>query len=394
MADSRWHTVLTVWRKEVLDALRDKRSLRLAFLMPVYFILAFAGSSLFAIHMGQSGTGGDTRLAVAGAEHLPQLMNWLREQGVELDESREDIYAAVENREIEYGLIVPEAAAAEYAGFRSATLWLVYDAANPSVHGSLHFVRQQINAWSRQEASLRILARGVSPELVQPVVLRESNVASDRRMAGFLLGAVPMFILMSAFIGSVGFSADMTAGERERRSLESLLITPASSPALMLGKWLTCVLLTLLVVGLLLVGLGLCMALIPFNQLGLRVDVGWGQHLGIVAITLPIVLMAVSLQLLVAIFARSFKDAQTYIGLMTLLPLVPFFFTMFSPGVPADWFYWVPVLAQQVGIRELLLGGELPSLALLQVWLTAAPLAVLAWLLAAAQLRRGKIVYG
>src|SRR5690606_22152113 len=114
---------------------------------------------------------------------------------------------------------------------------------------------------------------GISPELRNAVTLRESNVASDQKMGIYILGSLPMLLLISVFIGSVGFSADMTAGERERRSLESLLITPTPSMAIMLGKWLTSVLITIAVLLATMSLLSIVLNLLPFNQLGLRVDV-------------------------------------------------------------------------------------------------------------------------
>src|SRR5690606_21165635 len=118
------------------------------------------------------------------------------------------------------------------------------------------------------------------------------------------------------------FSADMTAGERERRSLESLLIMPVSSAAIMIGKWLTSVILTLGMLLLTLVLLWIALTYLPFNQLGLRVDVGWLAMVQISAALLPVVFFAVSLQLAVSIFARSFKDAQTYVGLLMFVPMI------------------------------------------------------------------------
>lgn len=388
-----FNSLLVVFRKELTDALRDKRSLRLALLMPMYFIAIFVASAYFAIHLSEKGGSGATRLAVAGAEHLPELAAWLREQGVQLEEAPDNMDQALEQRELDYGLIIPPEAAEQYAGLEPATLWLVYDASKADVHSNVNFVRQQIYAWNRQQAGLRILSRGVSPELLQPVHLRESNVASDQRMSGYLLISLPMFILICTFIGSVGFSADMTAGERERRSLESLLITPASSRAIILGKWCTSVLLTLVVVTILMTGLGVAMAHIPFNKLGLRVDVGITDLLLIGLVTLPIILLAVGLQMLVAIFARSFKDAQTYIGLLIFIPLLPFIYTTMNPGDLPDGFFWIPVLAQQIAIKELLVGSGLHWLNLAQMWFSAIPLMFGVLVLTAKQLRRAKMVY-
>jgi sodium transport system permease protein len=385
--------LLVVLRKEVRDALRDKRSLRLAFLPPLYFVAMFVAGVLFAVNLSQS-SASDISLSVAGEEHLPELVTFLREQGIAIEPAPGDAYSAVEQQLLDKVLIIPAEAEREFARAEPAVIWLVYDASNPKLHASVSFVRQKISQWSQQQASLRILARSISPELVRPVMLRESNVASDRKMAGYVLGSLPMFILMCVFIGSLGFSADMTAGERERHSLESLLITPASSTALMAGKWLTSVLLTLAVMLLFVVCLAPALAFLPFNRLGLRVDVSLVDYLLILLATLPVIFLATALQLLVAIFARSFKDAQTYTGLLIFVPLLPFLYTIVNPGVYADWFFWVPVLAQQSALRELLLGSPLPEFTLAKMWLSALPLAALTFMLAALQLRRARIVYG
>jgi sodium transport system permease protein len=392
-----WQSITRVFRKEFKDAVRDKRTMRLAFLPALYFAGMFSAGVLFAINIQTDNeVNGLTNVpvSVSGAEYFPELVSWLTEQGAEIKIIEGDAYQQVEDKTLDFALIIPAAAASEVAQAKAATLWLVYDASNPKVHSGVGFVRSQIYAWSGRAAGLQLLAQGISPELRNTITLRESNVASEQKMGIYILGGLPMLLLLSAFIGSVGFSADMTAGERERRSLESLLITPTSSLAIILGKWVTSVLLTLTVVLVTLSLLGIALNFLPFNQLGLRVDVNPGDLLKVFLRLIPVIIFAVSLQLFVAIFARSFKDAQTYIGLLVFVPMVPVFYNMFNPGVYFDWFLWVPVLGQQVVIKELFLGGSLAALTLMKFWLVAISLTFIFISLTAKQLRRPKIVYG
>lgn len=392
-----WHSVAVVLRKEVKDAMRDKRTMRLAFLPAIYFVGMFAAGVLFAISLQKDNQQHgllNIPVAVSGAEYLPELISWLTEQGADIKTVDGDAYQQVEDKTLDFVLIIPPAAEKERAQGKAATLWLVYDAANPKVHSGVGFVRGQIHAWSAKTGSLQLLARGIAPELRNAVSLRESNVASDQKMGIYILGSLPMLLLLSAFIGSVGFSADMTAGERERRSLESLLITPTASMAIMLGKWFTSVLITLAVLLVTMSLLGIALNLLPFNQLGLRVDVSLVDMLQVFLCLLPVIFFAVALQLLVAVFARSFKDAQTYIGLLVFVPMVPILYSIFNPGVYHDWFLWVPVLGQQVTIKELFLGGELPPFALVKFWVVSLALWLVCLPLAAKQLRRPRIVYG
>lgn len=390
-------TLLIVWRKEWRDALRDKKSLRMAFLMPVYFVAVFVASSLFIIHMSQQSratTSEPIKLSVVGAEQLPALVDWLQERGIQVQAADEQAYQQVQSGQLGYALIVPEDAREKFATGESIELALVFDATNNKLQGALHFVRQQIWSWNARVGSLRLLSRGISPAIVNPVMVRDLNVASDQKMGFFVMASLPMLLILTVFMATVGFSADMTAGERERRSLESLLITPAPSGALLLGKWLNSLSLTFLVLVVELTLLAIAFAYVPFKELGLRVHVTPLDLLVVLVALMSLAIVATALQFLISMFARSFKDAQTYMGLMIFIPMVPLFYTLLNPSAYADWFRWVPVLAQQLVVKDLLLGGDVPLLAFAQAWLVAVVLAAIFLRFTAQQLRKPKIVYG
>lgn len=390
-------TLLIVWRKEWRDALRDKKSLRMAFLMPVYFVAVFVASSLFIIHMSQQSRATSSepiKLSVVGAEQLPALVDWLQERGIQVQAADEQAYQQVQSGQLGYALIVPEDAREKFATGESIELALVFDATNNKLQGAIHFVRQQIWSWNARVGSLRLLSRGISPAIANPVMVRDLNVASDQKMGFFVMASLPMLLILTVFMATVGFSADMTAGERERRSLESLLITPAPSGALLLGKWLNSLSLTFLVLVVELTLLAIAFAYVPFKELGLRVHVTPLDLVVVLVALMSLAIVATALQFLISMFARSFKDAQTYMGLMIFIPMVPLFYTLLNPSAYADWFRWVPVLAQQLVVKDLLLGGDVPLLAFAQAWLVAVILAAIFLRFTAQQLRKPKIVYG
>ncbi len=389
--------ITVVFRKEWRDALRDSKSLRMALLMPVYFVGVFVASSLFIIHMSNQAKATNNepiKLAVVGAELLPSLIDWLQERGVQVDSVGDDAYQKVESGQLGYALIIPKDAREKFATGESIELALVFDATNGKLQGAVHFVRQQIWSWNGRIGSLRVLSRGISPAIVNPVHLRDLNVASDQKMGFMVMASLPMLLILTVFIGSVGFSADMTAGERERRSLESLLITPASSTALVLGKWFNSFSLTLLIVFVEVSLLVVAFAYVPFKELGLRVDVSPLELAGVFVVLASLALLATSLQFLISLFARSFKDAQTYMGLMVFIPMVPLLYTIFNPSAYADWFRWVPVLGHQVLIKDLLLGGNVTAAHFAQLWLVSGIIAVAFLAYTIQQLRNPKIVYG
>jgi sodium transport system permease protein len=135
-------------------------------------------------------------------------------------------------------------------------------------------------------------------------------------------------------------------------------------------------------------------AYVPFKELGLRVDVSPIELAGVFAVLASLALLATGLQFLISLFARSFKDAQTYMGLMVFIPMVPLFYTLFNPSAYADWFRWVPVLGHQVLIKDLLLGGTVTAAHFLQLWLVSGGGAFVLLAYTIQQLRKPKIVYG
>jgi sodium transport system permease protein len=388
---------LVVFRKELKDALRDKRALRMAFLPPIYFVAIFVGLVIFAVNIANDKkVSGITSVPVyvEGEQNLPELVAWLREQGADIKPIESGAFQQVKDKKIDFALILSDEAKQKRAKGESAPVWLVYDGANQKLSSSIGFVRSQVYAWGSRVGAVNLMARGIAPDVGNPIHLREENIADEQKMSVYLLASVPLTLLLAAFIASIGFSADMTAGERERRSLESLLITPAATFSIYLGKWLTSTLLTITILIIQLALLAIAFRFLPFNQLGLRVDVTYVELIKIFWVLLPVVFFAVSLQLSLSIFAKSFKDAQSLIAALIFIPMLLNFYTMFNPGVFYEWWLWVPVLGQAVVIKELLLGGTIAAFAFWKFWLVAIVITAAAFWLGIKQLRRPKIIYG
>src|SRR5690606_33496023 len=185
-------SMLIVFRKEWKDAVRDKRAMRLAFLPALYFVAIFSAGVWFSLSLQKDfKVDGivNVPLPVQGGEHLPELIDWLAEQGAEINPIADDAYAQVEQGEQDFALIIPAEVREQKIRGEALTIWLVYDASNQKVHSRLHFLRTQINTWSARIGSLNLLARGIAPEVGMTLYLRESNVADDQKMGIFILGS-------------------------------------------------------------------------------------------------------------------------------------------------------------------------------------------------------------
>jgi sodium transport system permease protein len=152
--------------------------------------------------------------------------------------------------------------------------------------------------------------------------------------------------------------------------------------------------LTLVIILVQLALFGLACKFLPFNQLGLQVDVNLPDLVNIFWALVPICLFAVSLQLSLSLFAKSFKDAQSIMALLTILPMLLNMYTLFNPGVFYDWWLWVPVLGQSAAIRDIISGGSLAAFTLWKFWAVGLALTSLAFILGVKKLRHSKTIYG
>jgi sodium transport system permease protein len=162
---------------------------------------------------------------------------------------------------------------------------------------------------------------------------------------------------------------DSTAGERERASLEPLLINPVPRDRILLGKVMATSLFSLASLTLGLLAFMVAAWFLPTDQMGLSFSLGPRFVGTILPVMAPLVLLLSITQILVTAFARSAREAQTHLGLVQLVPLLPSVALSLMPIKPALWMYAVPLLGQQLTILQLLRGEVIAPLSAL---LTAA----------------------
>jgi sodium transport system permease protein len=221
-------------------------------------------------------------------------------------------------------------------------------------------VLRLLRGYNQEQATLRLAVRGVSPALLEAVRIEERDLADPASRAAQISTMVPFFVLMAVLYGALNAALDTTAGERERGSLEPLLMNPAPRLALVLGKWGA-----VASVGILIAVLA-CLSFVPGQWL-LRSEAlsamfrfGLGEAAAFVGLLLPLAGALAALLMAIAIRCRSFKEAQANATIVMLgvsmLPLV----TIFNQEGPAPWHLWVPALAQTTLMGRVLRGEPLP----------------------------------
>jgi sodium transport system permease protein len=382
-----------VFRKELLDGLRDRRSVLSTLLLPLLWpaIMGFTlGAVAQLVKEAQT-----IEIPVTGGERAPYLVDWLEQQpGVSVVKGPEDALKAVRAGDQQVVVVIGESFAADFARSRPARVELVSDGVRDEARLKVRRVRDLLQGWSRQTGSLRLVARGVSPAITRPLDVKEIEIASGQARAAKMIGFLPMFVMMAAFVGGLQIAADATAGERERGSLESLLLNPVPAAAIVTGKWGAAVVFSAACMLLTLTTTAIVMTRLPLHELGVRVSLGRAEILGIVAATLPVALLASGSQILVATFARSYKEAQMYVQFLMLLPMFPGFFSMVYPIDGKPWMVPIPILGQQVLLEDVLGGETVPLASFLGAGASALVVGLLCVAAAARLFRSERIIFG
>jgi sodium transport system permease protein len=370
-----------VLRKELIDGIRDRRSLLSALLYPLLGPLL--SGVLFGFMADQQREAVDVPLPIVGQERAPDLVTWLEAGGVDVVEGPADPRAAVRDGEVPFVIEVPEGYQADMTTGTPARVALIVDGSRNDNRAAVGRAQQLLDKYADDVANRRLLARGVDPDIAHPIKVDEVEVASEQQLAASVFAFVPMFVLMATFIGGMQLAVDATAGERERGSLEPLLLNPVPRLAIVLGKWLAAVVFALACVALTLICCVFVLEYTSVRDLGLRMDVRPLTLLGVLAAAAPMALMASALQVLVASFARSFKEAQTYISLLVFVPMVPALIAMMTGLGRSVGAMLIPGVGQQILVEQLLGGSGagvldyvLPMLSSIAVaggcvWLTA-----------------------
>ena len=381
-----------VFRKELLDALRDRRSLMSALLFPMFAPLMI--NLLFGTIAAQERSADDLVFPVQGAELAPGLVQWIERANHEVVEADGDLFAQVRDGDLELAVLIDPDYAEDFADGTPATVSLIIDGSKNELSPLVRRARRVLSTYGAQTSALRLIARGVSSAVRTPLRIEELDIATSQQRSANFLSFIPLFIIMAAFVSGMNVAIDTTAGERERGSLEPLLITPVSRNAIVVGKWLVTVAFASVGIVLVLAGTLFMLRRMPLEDLGVRLDVGGLEVVAILAGVVPLAFLASGMQLLVSTFARSFKEAQTYASLLMFMPMIPGMAATVGALPNEAWMVVVPSLGQQMLLTQVL-GGEDPGLALfLAAGVASLVLGLLCVVVTARLFQHERIVFG
>jgi sodium transport system permease protein len=353
--------IITMVRKELIDAARDKRSVMAGLYYAIGTPLMMCG--MFMLLIGQMSSPEDLNIKIENGNNAPDLIKYLSSQGITHGDSQrtDDNGKMLDVKDIR--LVISDDYAAQMAKGMSAEITLIADKSNEKLQNSIRRLERNLQTYSAEMGSLRLIARGIDPRVVQPIKVNVEDEATADSKGGVILGVATLTMIYAVFISGMNLAIDTSAGERERNSLALLLSHPVSTRNIVLAKVIAVTVFAMIGLLLTLIISKISYAFVPWQELGFTVTISTEFILLMLLVGLPIAIMAASLQLFVSFMAKSFKEAQSY---LTLVLIVPMMLSMAaSYNIAPDTLQWLPVSGQQQAVIAFIKGREIPMLQLL-----------------------------
>ena len=350
---------LTVLAKECTDNIRDYRSVFSSLSVALLGPLLVVGLLIFVLDKTLRDYEEPIAFTLIGAEHAPGLVAYLRANNTRIDQREpvEDPSTLIKSGEAEIILVIQPNYGERYTEGEQNQVALFFDSSSySSGRRNLTTLVQLIERYSNTIGMLRLHYGGIQPGLIAPIKTRKIDVSSPADRALMIFSSIPYLLVLVIFTGCFYLAIDATAGEKERGSLEPLLTQPISRFQLVLGKVIAASSFSLLNLTITVISLYFALQLVPFERIGMSLELNLLQLLMIIAVTSPLTLFAASLLTVVSAFSKSYKEAQTYLSFVIIIPTLPLIITQIVGIEPSLGSMFVPSLGQAILTSQIIKG--------------------------------------
>lgn len=361
MRISLYH-VLIVFKKELKDAFRDRKALIVGIIIPMLFIPIIFVISSYAAKSAYEVKPEKTPIVVVGldqAKSLEELIKKSEFQIIESSNPKKDL----QDGKIKAVLIIPNAFEKNIMQEKQVSVQILTNDADMKSSNVGAMLNDIINTFSKQITKQRLVAKNIDPNIIEPIVIHKQNVAPPQKQsATFLSFLLPLFLTLWVAVGGMNAAIDITAGEKERGTLEPLLTTAATRSSLVTGKYLAVA--TMALIGGLssLIGVVISFFALP-SVLGEGFKNSPLSNYSISPLTILIMLLVViltaiifaAIEVAIAAYARSFKEGQTYLSPVSIIVIIPPYFTMYKmPNEMTDTYFMLPLVNAISVLKELI----------------------------------------
>ena len=357
LLDGAW----IVFRKELLESLRERRAMISAFIFgPLFGPALFAAIIGFTVSRQVDESLHPIAVPALGAANAANLIVYLHSALIDIEHDRfadiEALRDAVRRGDVGVGLVVDEGFTEALGSGAPARLWVVADGSNPGNQAAEGRLRTALSAYSRTVGANRLRLRGVDPAVTQPLAILTDDVSTPSGRAILILGMMSYFLIFATLLGGIQVALDTTAGERERGTIEPLLTLPAPRSSLVIGKYVATLLFMAVSLGFAIGSFAVAVRFLPLAEIGMSSGLGFGVCLQIYFAMLPFAAFGAAMMVAVASYTKSLREAQTYTSLGMVVPALPIIAVAMNPIQPSLPWMLLPSLSQHMLVVGLIKG--------------------------------------
>ncbi|MCY3810732.1 MAG: ABC transporter permease [Gammaproteobacteria bacterium] len=350
-----------VFRKELLDSLRERRSLLSALLLaPLFGPILFMLITSYAVNLQIDEAEQPIDVPIINGQGAENLVSHLFRRQIDVDHERfadvDALRRAVRRAEVDVGLVIDRDFGEALARGDPARVWIVADRANNTARPAVSRLRAALNEYGRGIGVQRLALRGVDPSLARPLAVLTDDVSTPSARSVLLLGMMTYFLLFSTLLGGTQVAIDTTAGERERGSLEPLLTLAASRAELVWGKIGVTFLFMAVSLAICIASFAIAVQFLPLAEIGMTASLTPLVCVGIYLVMLPFSVLGAGVMTIVASYTKSFREAQTFTSIAMVAPPLPIILVVLNPVQPSLPLMLVPSLSQHLMVTELVKG--------------------------------------
>jgi sodium transport system permease protein len=356
--------IKVILKKELLDTVRDRKTLFAMIVVPLVLMpLLMMVSPLISQKEAQKVKETVYNISVVGEQNSPSLVSFLQATpNTKVVIENNNLEEKLKKGEVQLIVTIQEGFEQAVQQEKSANLILQFDSTQPlSANARMQF-DQLLNAYSKNLVAGRLAQKGLNTELLEPVKLQAQDTASQEKVGGLILAMImPLILTIWAVSGGMYTAIDVSAGERERGTLEPLLLTPPRRLAIVTGKFLAILSVAMAAIILALISMVASLRfLVPMIEKGTSqqsISLSVSSFLLTLFVAFLLTAFICALELTICTWARNFKQAQNYITPLYLVIMLPaMVLQIMQTFVPPSYFYAIPVLNTMLAMKEIFMG--------------------------------------
>jgi len=353
-----------VYRKEMLEALRDRRTLVSTILVPILlFPVLTVGMGYMAVVLIGQANRQPSKIMILGGEDSPAILEGLKHtKNVIIVPPSDNYVNLISNKKIRAAVKIPPGLLSAATGAQIPSVEIYIYLGDLKSASAASRIENFFTEYRDNLARERLTAEKLPVTLIKPFELKQQNVVSPEKVAGETVGGIiPYLVIIMCLTGAMYPAMDLTAGEKERATMETILSSPISRTHLVLGKFLLVLTASLVTAALSVTSMGLSSWAFqqlqdPKSESAIHIKIGLTAVLSVFLVALPLAVLFSAALITIALFAKSYKEAQSYISPLMIVVIVPAVGALL-PGVElTPRMSVVPILNVSLLCKELIAG--------------------------------------